>query len=91
RIDADSGTIGMQGEEDGGADDDEVDELIAEVVYPGGVKRSIRYSGARPPLINYPVEPIDKEEPAEAFLRRAREVGASLAGSVDCRLDPGWD
>lgn len=92
-VSADGGTVsvGPEGESDGGENDDEVDELIAEVSYAGSPPRSIRYSGARPPLISYPVEVLPSEDAPVAFLRAAKKIAKNLVDTTDCRLESGWD
>lgn len=90
---ATGGSLSMSSDDDGGAndEDDEADELIAEIVDPSQGRRTIRISGARPPLIRYPVEVSAGQDPNAAFLQTARTVAASLAEATDCRLEAGWD
>lgn len=92
-IDATGGTISMEAETDGGGndDDDDADELIAEISDPSQGRRTIRYSGARPPRIKYPVEVLAGETPPAAFSRSAKAVVKSLAEATDCKLETGWD
>lgn len=93
-ITATRGTISFVNGDDGGPEDEtdsDISELIAEVIYPGGTSQSIRCSGARPPRISYPIEPISSETPEDAFRRSARQIAKNLADDTDCKLEQGWD
>lgn len=90
-IDATRGTISMKHGRDGGPDEDEADELVAYVSYAGGGTQSIRVSGARPPLITYPITPRGGESDAAAFHRHSRAVVKSLVEETDCTLPAKWD
>jgi hypothetical protein len=94
---ATGGTIstGGEGDDDGGADHsepDEVNEIIAEISTPARGPHSIRYSGARPPAITYPIDVgAGDDDVYVAFRRSARDIARSLAEATDCRLETGWD
>ncbi|ORL06444.1 hypothetical protein A6I84_19125 [Prescottella equi] len=90
-VSVDGGNISFSNAEDGGADEDEADELVAEVSYPGGKTQSIRCSGARPPLITYPIEVGNGDDPDNAFRREARHVVKSLVANADAALPEKWD
>lgn len=90
-VTADDGTVSVGADDDGGDNEDDVNELIAEVSFPGQPPRSIRYSGARPPLISYPMDVRPGEDSSVAFLRSAKQIAKKLVEGTDCRLESGWD
>lgn len=90
-IDAEGGTISLKEGDDGGADEDEADELIALVSYAGGTTQSIRVTGARPPLITYPIGSPTGDVVDEDFHRESRVVAKSLVGQTDGKLPAKWD
>jgi hypothetical protein len=96
-VDATGGTLsaGSEGDDDGGADQSEVDEIneiIAEISTPTRGRHSIRYSGARPPQITYPIDVSPSEEDVYvAFRDGARGIALNLADAADCKLEAGWD
>lgn len=88
---AEGGTISITDGDDGGPDEDEANELIAEVSYAGGSRQHVRVSGARPPLITYPIKPVGTEDTDQSFIREAKEVVKSLVEKTDCKLPPKWN
>ncbi|MBA8964653.1 hypothetical protein JOJ86_005931 [Rhodococcus percolatus] len=90
-VSVDGGNISMVVADDGGADEDEADELVAEVSYPGGKTQSIRCSGARPPLITYKIDQTDSEDADTAFRRETKSVVESLVENSDSELAEKWD
>ncbi|WP_159928328.1 hypothetical protein [Rhodococcus sp. WAY2] len=85
------GTVALSDGDDGGPDEDEASELVAEVSYPGRRSQTIRVSGARPPLITYPVNPVGAEDTDAAFKRASKAVVKSLVEQTDCKLPPKWE
>ncbi|PBA30409.1 hypothetical protein CKJ65_18670 [Mycobacterium intracellulare] len=97
-VDATGGTISTTSGgvvDDGGADEgevDEVNEIIAEISTPSRGKQTIRYSGARPPAIKYPIDVgPDDDDLYAVFRRSAGRIAMTLAQETDCRLEEGWD